>query len=254
MKNALSVAAVLVLSALCPVRSFSNQINVAAAADLTFALQEIATNFEKQSGVHPNIAFGSSGNLSAQIANGAPFDVFFSADIGYPKNLETDGMTEPGTMFQYAVGRIVLWVPKDSKTDVAKGMTCLSGPEVKRIAIANPTHAPYGRAAVSAMTNANVYDTVKEKLVFGENVAQAAQFVDSGNAQVGIIALSLALSPTMEQRGRYWEIPLASYPRIEQGAVIVKASKNKETAKTFLAYVKSFEGSAILKRYGFFLP
>ena len=234
--------------------SFSQEITVAAAADLTYALKEIAANFEKQSGTNVNISFGSSGNLSTQIANGAPFDVFFSADIEYPKKLETDGLTEPGTLYQYAVGRIVLWVPKDSKIDVSKGMSSLAAVEAQRIAIANPAHAPYGRAAVSAMTGAGVYEKVKDKLVFGENVAQAAQFVDSGNAQIGVIALSLALSPAMAERGRYWEIPLDSYPRIEQGAVVVKASKNKGSAKAFLAYVRSPDGATILKRYGFFLP
>ena len=234
--------------------AFSQEITVAAAADLTYALKEIGTNYEKQSGAHVNISFGSSGNLSTQIANGAPFDVFFSADIGYPKKLETDGLTEPNTMYQYAVGRIVLWAPKESKIDVSKGMISLTSPDVRRIAIANPQHAPYGRAAVSAMTSATVYENLKDKLVFGENVAQAAQFVASGNAQIGIIALSLALSPAMVDKGRYWEIPLNSYPRIEQGAVVVKASKNKDTAKAFLAYVRSPNASAILKRYGFFLP
>jgi len=234
--------------------SVSQEITVAAAADLTYALKDIATNFEKQSGTHVNIAFGSSGNLSTQIANGAPFDVLFSADIEYPKKLETDGLTEPGTLYQYAVGRIVLWVPKDSKIDISTGMRSLAGAEVKKIAIANPTHAPYGRAAVSAMKSGDVYEKVKDKLVFGENVAQAAQFVDSGNVQVGIIALSLALSPGMAERGRYWEIPLDSYPRIEQGTVVVKTSKNKTSAKAFLAYVRSPDGAAILKRYGFFLP
>lgn len=240
---------------LAPVHAaFSQEITVAAAADLTYALKEIATNFEKQSGAHVNVSFGSSGNLSTQIANGAPFDIFFSADIGYPEKLETDGLTEPGTMYQYAVGRIVLWVPNESKIDVSKGMTSLISPDVQRIAIANPEHAPYGRAAVAAMTSAGTYEKVKGKLVFGENIAQAAQFVASGNAQAGIIALSLALSPAMVDKGRYWEVPLDSYPRIEQGAVVVKASKNKTTAKAFLAYVRTPEASAILKRYGFFLP
>lgn len=234
--------------------AFSQEITVAAAADLTYALKEIATDFEKQSGAHVNVSFGSSGNLSTQIANGAPFDVFFSADIGYPKQLEKDGLTEPSTMYQYAVGRIVLWVPKESKIDVSKGISSLNSADVRRIAIANPQHAPYGRAAVSALTSAMVYENVKDKLVFGESVAQATQFVASGNAQIGIIALSLALSPAMVDKGRYWEVPLDSYPPIEQGAVVIKTSKNKATAKAFLVYVRSPEASAILKHYGFFLP
>lgn len=234
--------------------AYGQELTVAAAADLTFALKEIATNYEKQTGTHVKIVFGSSGTLTTQIENGAPFDMLFSADIIYPKKLESDGLTEPGSMYQYAVGRIVLWTPNDSKVDVSKGMTCLSSREAQHVAIANPQHAPYGRAAVSAMTNAGVYDQVKGKFILGENVAQAMQFVDSGNADVGIVALSLALSPTVISRGRYWEVPLESYPRIEQGAVIVKASRNKEAAKSFLLYVRGAEGSAILKRYGFFLP
>jgi molybdate transport system substrate-binding protein len=230
------------------------EINVAAASDLTDPLREIAANFQKKSGTQVKISFGSSGNLSAQIANGAPFDVFFSADIAYPRKLEADGLAEPGSIYQYAVGRIVLWAPKNAKVDVSRGMSCLTDPEVKRIAIANPAHAPYGRAAVTAMTTAQVYSMVKEKLVTGENVAEAALFVDSENAQVGIIALSLALSPKLREKGRYWEVPLESYPRIEQGVTIVKSSHNKEVAKAFLDYVRSPEGASILKRYGFFLP
>lgn len=234
--------------------AYGQELTVAAAADLTFALKEISTNYEKQTGTHVKIIFGSSGTLTTQIENGAPFDMLFSADITYPKKLEADGLSEPGSIYQYAVGRIVLWTPKDSKVDVSKGMTCLPSREAQHIAIANPEHAPYGRAAVSAMTKAGVYDQVKGKFVLGENVAQAMQFVDSGNAEVGVVALSLALAPTVVDRGQYWEVPLDSYPRIEQGAVIVKASRNKKAAKSFLMYVRGAEGSAILKRYGFFLP
>lgn len=234
--------------------AYGQELTVAAAADLTFALKEIGTNYEKQTGTHVKIIFGSSGTLTTQIENGAPFDILFSADITYPKKLEADGLSEPGSIYQYAVGRIVLWTLKDSKVDVSKGMNCLSSREAQHIAIANPEHAPYGRAAVAAMTKAGVYDQVKGKFVLGENVAQAMQFVDSGNSEVGVVALSLAISPTVVDKGRYWEVPLNSYPRIEQGAVVVKASRNKEAAKSFLMYVRGTEASAILKRYGFFLP
>jgi molybdate transport system substrate-binding protein len=132
-------------------------------------------------------------------------------------------------------------------------MGVLLDPAVRKISIANPTHAPYGRAAVSAMTAARAYEQIKDKLVFGENVAQAAQFVDSGNADVGVIALSLAVAPTMKERGRYWEIPAASYPAIAQGAAILRSSKHKQAAQAFVAFLKSKEAVEILRKHGFSL-
>jgi molybdate transport system substrate-binding protein len=233
---------------------YSNSISVAAAADLQPALQEIAAAFEKQTGHKVHITYGSSGNFFAQIQNGAPFDVFFSADIEYPKKLEAAGLGDSGTLYNYALGRIVIWVRVDSSIDVSKGWSALLDPSIQKISIANPKHAPYGRAAVAALQRAGIYDKVEGKLVFGENVSQAAQFVESGNAQAGIIALSLARAPAMRNRGRQWEIPSDAHPPIEQSVIVLKSSPNKNLARDFLAYVKGASGRAVLESYGFEVP
>ena len=229
-------------------------ITIAAAADLNFVFRELAAEYEKSTGDHVRLSLGSSGNFYAQIQNGAPFDLYFSADIAYPRKLEEAGLTVPGSLYQYAVGRIVLWAGKDSHLDLAKGLDVLLVPTIKKIAIANPKHAPYGRAAVAAMEYAQVYDRVKDKLVLGENISQAAQFVESGAADVGIIAMSLALAPPMQAAGRYWEIPTDAHPPIEQGAVILKGAKNQERAKAFLSFVQGADGQTMMKRYGFVVP
>jgi len=243
------------LSALLALRTAGAQeIRVAAAADLQFALDEIAAQYQKQAGRKIDVSYGSSGNFFAQIQNGAPFDVLLSADIEYPRKLEAAGLAEPGTLYEYAVGRIVIWMPADVRVDLAKlGWKALLEPAIGKIAIANPEHAPYGRAAVAALRNAGIYEQVRAKLVFGENIAQAAQFVSSRNAQAGILALSLAISPPMKD-GNRWEIPANLHPPIEQGAVIMKNAKNKQGARDFLTFLKSATGRKILDSCGFTLP
>ncbi len=232
----------------------TREIRVAAAADLKFAMDELAKQFEKRTGTKVNVTYGSSGNFLAQIQNGAPFDLFFSADMEYPRKLEAAGLAEPGTLCEYAIGRIVIWTPADSNVDFAKEKwAALLKPEVRKIAIANPDHAPYGRAAVAALKNAGIYDRVKSKVVYGENISQAAQFVQSGNAQAGIIALSLAISPGMKD-GKRWEIPPDKYSPLEQGAVLLASGKNKDQARQFLELVKSAEGRATLAKFGFSVP
>src|SRR6266849_101240 len=230
------------------------EIRVAAAADLKFAMGELSEKFEKESGTKVNVTFGSSGNFFSQLQNGAPFDLFFSADIEYPRKLEAAGLAEPGTLYEYAVGRIVIWTPADGKADVAKqGWKTLVDARVEKIAIANPEHAPYGRAAVAALQKAGIYESVKAKLVYGENISQAAQFVQSGNAQAGIVAMSLAVSPAMRD-GKRWEIPAELHPAIEQGAIILKDAKNKRAAQAFLDFVKSPAGRSTMAKYGFESP
>ena len=229
-------------------------VKIAAAADLKFAMTELASQFEKQSGAKLDVTYGSSGNFLTQIQNGAPFDLFFSADSEYPKKLEAVGLAEPGTLREYAVGHIVIWTPRDSGIDAAKaGWQSLLDQRVKKIAIANPEHAPYGRAAVTAMREAGIYEQVKDKLVYGENISQAAEFVQSCNAQVGIVALSLAISPAMKN-GNKWQIPADSYPPIKQTAVVLRASKNKDAARRFLDFVSGPQGREILQRSGFTVP
>ncbi len=168
--------------------------------------------------------------------NGAPFDLYFSADISYPKKLEEAGLAVPGSLYPYAIGRIVLWAGKESHLDLSKGLEVLREPTIKKIAIANPKHAPYGRAAVAAMEHVQVYERVKDKLVLGENISQAAQFVESGAADVGIIALSLALASPMQATGHVLgDSCRCASTDLEQGAVILKGAKNQEGAKAFLS-------------------
>lgn len=227
----------------------AEQINVAAASDLNFAIKEIIQQFEGDTGHKVQLTLGSSGNFYAQIVNGAPFDVFLSADLNYPRQLEKAGRAVPGTTFIYAVGGIALWVPKSSKIKLeALGMRALLEPSVRKIAIANPEYAPYGRAAVAAMQKAGVYDLVKSKLVLGENISQAAQFVQSGAADVGIIALSIAMSEPMQRTGTYWPVPRASYPPLEQGAVLLKRAG--PAAKAFHERLRGVEARKIFAKYG----
>ena len=232
----------------------AEEVRIAAASDLNFAFKEIVTEYEKTTGNHVKLTLGSSGNFFAQIQNGAPFDLYFSADIAYPRKLEEAGLTVPGSLYQYAVGRIVLWAGLESRIDVTQGFEALREPTVKKIAIANPKHAPYGRAAVAAMEYFKVYDQVKDKLVLGENISQAAQFIESGACDIGIIAFSLAVAPAMKSKGTYWEVPAEAYPALEQAAVILKSSKQQESAKSFLAFLKGAQGQEVMKRYGFVAP
>jgi molybdate transport system substrate-binding protein len=245
---------ILVAASLLSGRSVGQTLTVAAAADLQAVMPELLDQYQKQSGKAVQVVYGSSGNFYQQIQNGAPFDVFFSANLDYAKKLEAAGLAEPGSLYEYATGKIVLWVPKDSKVDLKDGLKGLLSPAVGKIAIANPEHAPYGQAAVAAMQKGGVYEGVKNKLVLGENISQAASFVVSGAADAGIVALSLALSPNMKDKGRFAEIPAESYPAIEQGCVIVKASQKKQDARAFLEFVKSAGAGELLKRYGFGVP
>lgn len=233
----------------------AEDITVAAAADLSYALKDLAHRFTAKTGTGVKLSFGSSGNLYSQIQNGAPFDLFFSADADYPKKLVEAGQVDANSLRTYAVGHLVLWVPNSVPLDPQKlQMDLLTRPEVKRIATANAQHAPYGRAAMAALEHFGLKDKVASKLVVGENISQAAQFVQSGNAQAGLIALSLALAPAMKDSGRYWELPSESYPELQQAAGVVAGSKQKAAAQAFLNYVTSAEGRGILQQYGFHTP
>jgi molybdate transport system substrate-binding protein len=232
----------------------AQEITVAAAADLQFVMQDVGARFQSETGKSVKLIYGSSGNFAQQLQNGAPFDMFFSANLDYPKQLEAAGLTEPGTVYQYAIGKIVVWVPNDSKLDVSSGLKALLNPSIKKIAIANPQHAPYGKAAVAAMQKENIYEQVKDKFVLGENISQTASFVASGSADVGIVALSLALSPNMKDKGRYAEVPAADYPPIEQACVIMGTSKNKSVAHQFLKFIQSSPIRELFQKYGFAIP
>ncbi len=230
-------------------------ITVAAAADLRPALDEISSRFQTaDSGAHVSAIYGSSGNFSQQIQNGAPFDLFFSANVEYPRKLETAGLIVSGSYYEYARGKIVLLVTASSALEVKQGLKSLAGPAVKKIAIADPSHAPYGQAAVAALKAENVYDQVSSKLVTGENISQTASFVLSGAADAGIVALSLALSPSIKDQVRFVEIPASDYPPIQQACVVLKSSKQQTLALQFESYVRSEEAAGILRRYGFEVP
>jgi molybdate transport system substrate-binding protein len=244
----------ILFAAACVQACSAQETTVAAASDLQFAMQDLSARFQKDTGKSVKITYGSSGNFFQQLQNGAPFDMFFSANLDYARKLEAAGLTEAGTLYQYATGKIVIWVRNESKLDISRGLASLLNPAVKKIAVANPLHAPYGQAAVAALKKEKVYDQISDKLVLGENISQTATFVVSGAADVGIVAYSLAISPHMKDKGRYVEIPADEYPAIEQACVIMKSSKNKETARAFLDFIKTPAAVEVFRSYGFAVP
>jgi molybdate transport system substrate-binding protein len=239
-----------------PGRGPDHHVAVAAAADLRFALDDLRQQFERQRpDVDVEVTYGSSGTFYAQLVNGAPFDMFLSADEAYPRRLADQGLTMSGGEFTYGVGRLVLWVPAGSSVDVEHaGFDALDDGRVAHVAIANPDHAPYGRAAIVALEGAGRLNRVKPKLVYGENIAQTLQFVQSGAADAGIVALSLTLAPTVSETGRSWPVPLDLYPLMAQGGTIMKRAADPAAAQDLRAFLLSAAGQATLKRYGFFLP
>jgi molybdate transport system substrate-binding protein len=256
MKNYILRLLLVGLMSLTGTSSRAAELTIAAAADLKFAMDQLVTEFQtNQPGTTVKVAYGSSGNFFAQLQNRAPFDIYFSADIEYPRKLAEAGHALGTDVFLYAVGRLVVWVPKSSSVNVdTLRMQSLLAPSVRKVAIANPEHAPYGRAAVAAMKSLHVYEQTKSKLVYGENIAQTAQFIQSGTADIGIIAFSLALAPQMKDAGRYWEIPVDAYPKLEQGGIILSWTKEPIAARVFRDFVLGQHGREVLKRYGFFLP
>ena len=230
----------------------AGEIRVAAAADTQFVLPRLVAIYEQRTGNQVSISFGSSGNLAAQIRSGAPFDVFLSADTEYVDDLLKSGEALPRSAYVYAQGRLVMWVPEDSGLDLSRGIKLLLSPDVKRIAIANPQHAPYGRAAEAALRNAGIYDQVSSKLVLGENISQTFQFVSSGNADLGLVSYSLAKS--QRAKGRYALVPQNLYPPIKQSAVVITQSQARTDALAFLNFLKTGEAQNMLRDAGFEPP
>jgi molybdate transport system substrate-binding protein len=232
------------------------ELAVAAASDLKFAMEDLIAEFRRlQPDVAVTASYGSSGNFYAQLTHRAPFDLFFSADREYVDRLAAQGSTLRDSVFLYAVGHVVVWTPKSSPFDVERlGIAALAHPRVRRVAIANPRHAPYGRAAEAALRALGVYDAVQPRLVLGENVAQAAQFVQTGAAEAGVIALSLALAPSMREAGRFWRVPPDAYPRMEQTGVILEWARDPEAARAFRSFVLGEAGRSVLERHGFGPP
>lgn len=228
------------------------KILIAAAADLKFALDSIVSVFKKNSQATVDITYGSSGKLFEQISNGAPFDVFFSADISYPLQLKDKGLIV-SEVYLYGVGRIVLWSKKFDPN--LQGMQSLLSTSIKKIAIANPTHAPYGKRAEEALIYYQLLESVKDKLVYGENISQAAQFIATGASDIGIVALSLAVSPNMNKLGgKYYLIPEMSHNRLEQGVGITRHGMGNELSKVFMEFVESTTAHSILFHFGFRRP
>jgi molybdate transport system substrate-binding protein len=253
---ALGLVAVLTGATYATLALAAEGLRVACAADMRFAFEEIISAFRLQ---HPSIdvqvTYGSSGNFYAQLSNRAPFDLFLSADVDYPRRLIREGLAAPDTDFVYGVGQIVVWVPKNSTIDLEKlGIQALLDPSVRKIAIANPRYAPYGRAAEAAMKSLGVYEKVRDRLVLGDSIIQTAQFVESGAADIGIISHSLTLRPPLQGKGRSWKVPLDAYPRREQGGVILKWARSAAAAQAMQAFLLSNEGKAILRSYGFEMP
>ena len=240
----------LALSLLAPVKA--EELTIAAAADLKFAMAEVVENFRVQ---HPadkiEVIYGSSGKFLTQIENGAPFDLYFSADIAYPRELESKGLVA-GAAQPYAVGRIVLWSLKPELANMT--LQKLPQAAISKFAIANPLHAPYGKRAKEALRHAGVWEAMQPKLVLGENIAHTAQFVDSGAAEAGIVALSLVLSPALQGKGTWTLIPADWHAPLEQGYVILARARDNTLAHAFAAYIATGSARAVMRRYGFVLP
>ena len=232
------------------------QVAVAAAGDLRGVLEDLKTGFEAG---HPQVrlmlSYGASGSLTAQIQQGAPFDLFLSADEGFPNQLQKAGLvTDPGG-FPYAVGCLVLWVRKDLGLDPARdGWKVLSSPAIRKISTANPVTAPYGRAAEAALRSAQLYDAVKPRLVFADNIAQAAQFLQAGTAEAGLISFAQAQNPALSQNGAIWKVPAEAYPPLRQAGVILRRSVCQDQARAFQAYLTGPDGQAAFARHGYTKP
>ena len=236
---------------LAPARA-AEKITVAAAADLQFAMDEIIASFKaSHSADEIGVTYGSSGSLSTRIEHGAPFDIFFSADVGFAKALKDEGLatTEPKL---YAVGRIVLWsVVRDASK---MSLRDLDDPRIRGIALANPKHAPYGRRAEEALRALGLWDRLQDKIVFGENIAHTAKYVESGAVEIGIIALSLVVNRELASKGGYALIPDNLHSPLEQAYVITKQGGKKSLAKAFAAYMENLDARRIMIKYGFVLP
>lgn len=250
MRRAVALA-LLSIAAIAGAQEKPAPLRVAAASDLRLALEDIATAFRaSRPGVAIEPVYGSSGTFFAQIREGAPFDLFLSADVDYARRLQGEGLSE--APISYATGRLALVVNKDTGLDPAGFGDLLRGPAIRRLAIANPAHAPYGRAAEAALQTWKVRDAIATRLVLGDSVSQAVQFVDTGAAQAGLVALSLVKNRTRDLAIAL--VPESAHPPIEQAGVVLKRTRNLEAARAFQAFLLSESGRAILLRYGFGLP
>ena len=247
MRNIIAVSFLFIVS--LRFSSAQDRVLIAAASDLKFTLDSVVHAFSRINNGKVDVTYGSSGKLTEQIINGAPFDLFFSADVLYPERLKEEKKTS-SEIYHYATGRIVIW---SKRIDPRKsGMKSLLDPGAKKVAIANPLHAPYGKRAAESLEHYKMAEALKSKLVYGENISQTAQFVSTGAADMGIIALSIALSPNMKkENGKYFLIPDDSHQPLIQGAVITLHGRHNKLAATFFEFIKSDEAAKILLHYGF---
>jgi molybdate transport system substrate-binding protein len=253
-RTAALVAAAILLAAPALRAQARQRLTLAAASDLQAVLPGLVRDFERSASAQVSVSFGSSGSFFAQIQNGAPFDVFLSADVDYPRQLAAAGLADSTTMQVYATGHLVLWARRETKLDLSRGLAALTDARIRHVALANPKFAPYGRAAVAALRNARLYDALRPKLVMGDSVAQAAQLVESGNAEVGVLSRSLALSPSLRAAGTSADVPPALHPPIDQAAIVIRTSRNSALARAFVAYLRGAVARRHLERFGFSAP
>ncbi len=232
-------------------QSTSPALKIAAAANLADVIEVLDASFVQHNpDAAVKVTTGSSGNFYAQIKNGAPFDVFISADLDFPHKLIADGHAQADSLLLYAVGRLALWSTNPA-VDVSRGLLCLTQPQVHKIAIANTETAPYGRAAKATLESTNLWKPLQSELVTGENISQAAQFVQTGNADVGFVAYSTLKSPKLAGVGEFWLVPLSAHPPLEQGAVITRHGEKNPLSAKYLAFLKSSGAQAIFSQYGY---
>lgn len=225
------------------------------AANARFVFEELTPLFQQRTGIKVTVTYGASGILYSQIISGAPLDLFYSADNEYLERLEKEELTQEGSLRFYAIGRLAVWTQKNSPLDVeGRGIQALLDQRARKIAIANPQVAPYGQAAVAAMQHYGVYDQARDRLVLGENISQTVQFVQSGAADVGLVALSAILAPKLKEQSKYWVVPEAAHEPLEQAVAILKGAKNLGAARRFEEFMKSQEAAAVLRRYGYRIP
>lgn len=227
----------------------ADEVTAAVAANFTAAAKQIAARFEAATGHTMKASFGSSGKLYAQIENGAPFQVFLSADAARPETMEGNGLGLPGTRFTYARGKVVLWSSAPGKVDAEAAV--LRNGDFARLAIANPKTAPYGLAAEQVLERMGILDAVRPKLVRGDSIAQALQFVATGNAQLGFVALSQVKALETGKEGSRWVVPQSMYAPIDQQAILVKGAQDSDAAKAFLAFLKGDEARAVIEGFGY---
>lgn len=242
----------LVASLLLSAAAQAGEVKVAVAANFAQAMKEIATGFERETGHKVNLTQGATGKFYAQIVNGAPFEVFLSADDEVPSRLVREGKAVSGTQFTYAIGRLALWSPDANLVDQGGGV--LKTEKFKFLSIANARVAPYGRAAVQTMQKLGVLTAVEPRVVQGESITQAHQFVSSGNAQLGFVALSQIWENGKLKPGSAWIVPEAMHDQLKQDAVLLSQAKDSVAARALLDYLKSDKAKKLIERYGYQLP